>query len=75
MDIVVLTTITAGLFILIALAEPLAARLSLPYSVILAAFGLLIGAAALFLSACNTVEGVGEDLQESSRNVKDAMSD
>jgi CPA1 family monovalent cation:H+ antiporter len=49
MDIVVLTTITAGLFILIALAEPLAARLSLPYSVILAAFGILIGAAALFL--------------------------
>jgi predicted small secreted protein len=33
-----------------------------------------VGAAALFLSACNTVEGVGEDLQESSRNVKDAMS-
>lgn len=33
------------------------------------------GAAALFLSACNTVEGAGEDLQESSQNVKDAIND
>ncbi|MCC5823797.1 MAG: hypothetical protein LAT64_11925 [Phycisphaerales bacterium] len=32
------------------------------------------GVAALALSACNTVEGVGKDLQESSRNVKDAIS-
>lgn len=32
------------------------------------------GAAALFLSACNTVEGAGEDLKESSRNVKEAIS-
>ncbi len=32
------------------------------------------GAAALALSACNTVEGVGKDLQESSRNVKEAIS-
>ena len=48
MDIVLLTTITAGLFVLIGLAEPLAARLSLPYSVILAVLGILIGGAALF---------------------------
>lgn len=34
----------------------------------------LAGAAALFLSACNTVEGAGKDLQESSRNVKEAIS-
>lgn len=32
------------------------------------------GAAALFLSACNTVDGAGEDLQESSQNVKDAIN-
>jgi predicted small secreted protein len=32
------------------------------------------GAAALFLSACNTVDGVGEDLQESSENVKEAIN-
>lgn len=32
------------------------------------------GVAAVFLSACNTVEGAGKDLQEGSRNVKDAIS-
>ncbi len=32
------------------------------------------GVAALALSACNTVEGAGKDLQESSRNVKEAIS-
>lgn len=37
---------------------------------------LLVTAAAgvcLFLAACNTVSGVGKDLQESSENVKDAI--
>lgn len=37
---------------------------------------LLVTAAAgacLFLAACNTVEGAGKDLQESSQNVKDAI--
>ncbi len=33
------------------------------------------GAVALFLAACNTVEGAGKDLQEGSRNVKEAISD
>jgi|TARA_R110000782_G_scaffold48627_1_gene106379 predicted small secreted protein len=46
-----------------------------PARIVRTALLALAGAAALFLSACNTVEGVGEDLQESSRNVKDAMSD
>lgn len=32
------------------------------------------GVVALALSACNTVEGAGKDLQESSRNVKEAIS-
>lgn len=32
-----------------------------------------LGIAALALSACNTVSGVGKDLQESSKNVKQAI--
>ncbi len=48
MDIVVITTVIASLFLVIGLAEPLAARLSLPYSVLLAGLGVLIGAAAVF---------------------------
>ncbi|MBL3568156.1 sodium:proton antiporter [Rhodovulum sulfidophilum] len=48
MDIVVLTTITACLFVVIAAAEPLAARLRLPYAVILAGLGMMIGAGAIF---------------------------
>lgn len=35
----------------------------------------LAGVAALAVTACNTVEGAGEDLQESSQNVKDAIND
>lgn len=31
--------------------------------------------AALALSACNTVSGAGQDLQETSDNVKDAIED
>lgn len=48
MDIVLITTIVAALFVVIGLAEPLAARLSLPYSVILAVLGTLIGGGAIF---------------------------
>ena len=48
MDIVVLTTIIAALFLIIGLAEPLATRMRLPYSVILATLGILIGVAAGF---------------------------
>lgn len=48
MDIVLLTTIAASLFIVIGFAEPLAARLALPYSVILAVLGILIGGGAIF---------------------------
>jgi len=32
-----------------------------------------VAGAALALSACNTVSGVGEDLQEASDNVKEAI--
>lgn len=48
MDIVLLTTVIASLFIVIGMAEPLAARLSLPYTVILAVLGILIGGGAVF---------------------------
>ncbi|WP_417490152.1 cation:proton antiporter [Maricaulis sp.] len=48
MDIVLITTVIASLFLVIGAAEPLAAQLRLPYTVILAALGLLIGSAALF---------------------------
>ncbi|MGI3210033.1 cation:proton antiporter [Roseovarius tibetensis] len=48
MDIVLITTLLASLFLLIGIAEPLAARLRLPYSVILAILGILIGASAIF---------------------------
>ncbi len=48
MDIVVITTVIASLFLVIAVAEPLAARLRLPYTVILAVLGILIGVGATF---------------------------
>jgi len=48
MDIVLITTVIASLFLVIGAAEPLAARLGLPYSVILAVLGILIGAGAIF---------------------------
>lgn len=49
MDLVLLTAFTALLFLLIAAAEPVADRLSLPYSVILATIGMLIGGGAIFV--------------------------
>lgn len=48
MDIVLITTVIASLFLVIGAAEPLAAQLRLPYNVILAVLGLMIGSAALF---------------------------
>lgn len=48
MDIILLTTIIASLFLVIGAGEPLADRLRLPMSVILAVFGMVIGVAALF---------------------------
>ncbi|MCA0995103.1 cation:proton antiporter [Alloyangia pacifica] len=48
MDVVLVTAVIASLFLVIAAAEPLAARLRLPYSAILALLGTLIGAAAIF---------------------------
>ena len=46
MDLIVVIAILSGLFLAIALAEPLAARLRLPVPVILVALGMAIGAGA-----------------------------
>jgi monovalent cation:H+ antiporter, CPA1 family len=48
MDLVVLLGVLAALFIFIGLSEPLAERLRLPVSVILAVMGIAIGAGASF---------------------------
>ncbi len=48
MEIVLVTTVIASLFLVIGIAEPLAGWLRLPYSVILAVIGILIAAAAIF---------------------------
>ena len=48
MDIILVTTVIASLFLVIGLAEPFAARIRLPYSVILALLGIMIGAGATF---------------------------
>ncbi len=48
MDIILATAVMAALFLIIGAAEPMAARLRLPYSVILALLGMLIGGSAIF---------------------------
>lgn len=58
MDIVILITIIAFLFIVIGAAEPLAARLRLPYSVILAVLGILIGMGAIFFLRTNLTDAL-----------------
>lgn len=48
MDIVLVLSVVATLFLVIGLSEPLAAKVRLPFSVILAVLGSLIGFGALF---------------------------
>ncbi|GGA17499.1 cation:proton antiporter [Neptunicoccus cionae] len=48
MDIVLITTIVATLFVVIGVAEPLAARLRMPYSALLAVIGILVSVTAIF---------------------------
>jgi monovalent cation:H+ antiporter, CPA1 family len=48
MDIVIVIAVIASLFVVIGAAEPLATRLRLPYSVILALLGILIAVGATF---------------------------
>uniref|UniRef100_UPI0019693EFA cation:proton antiporter domain-containing protein n=1 Tax=Chachezhania antarctica TaxID=2340860 RepID=UPI0019693EFA len=58
MDIIVVITVIASLFLVIAAAEPFAARVRLPYSVILAVLGSLIGAGAIFLLRTNLTDAL-----------------
>ncbi|WP_172328966.1 cation:proton antiporter [Mangrovicoccus sp. HB161399] len=65
MEIVALTAITAGLFLVVGICEPLAERLRLPFSVILAIVGILIGTgSALFLRLdfANELNFIAENL-------------
>ncbi|PTX03854.1 cation:proton antiporter [Pararhodobacter aggregans] len=56
MDIVAIVAITAGLFAVIGLSEPLAERLRLPATVILALLGIAIGVASAWLIASRETE-------------------
>ncbi len=58
MDIAIIITFVVSLFAIIGVAEPLAARLRLPYSVILAILGVLIGAAASFFLYTNLTDAL-----------------
>ncbi|PYE85945.1 cation:proton antiporter [Pseudoroseicyclus aestuarii] len=49
MDIVIAVAILATFFLLIGLGEPLAAKLRLPFTVLLAGFGIAVGIGAVFL--------------------------
>lgn len=49
MDVISLVSIVAALFVVISLSEPLADRTRLPYTVVLAIIGTLIGLGAVFL--------------------------
>jgi CPA1 family monovalent cation:H+ antiporter len=51
MDVISLVGIVAALFIVISLSEPLADWLRLPYTVVLAIIGVLIGIGAASLSS------------------------
>ncbi|WP_151717771.1 cation:proton antiporter [Gemmobacter serpentinus] len=50
MEVVLIVSALAVLFVVIALAEPVAERMRLPYSVVLAVFGAALGAASVGLS-------------------------
>lgn len=49
MDVFLVVAVITSLFLVIAAAEPMAAKLRLPYSALLALLGILIGIAAIFL--------------------------
>ncbi len=58
MSIVFITTVVAALFLAIGVAEPAAARLRLPYSVMLALLGTLIGIGAGFFLATELTDAL-----------------
>jgi CPA1 family monovalent cation:H+ antiporter len=49
LSIWVLTTVVAGLLVLISVAQPMAERLRLPYTVLLAIIGVALAGLAAFL--------------------------
>ena len=48
MDVITIVGVVAGLFIIISLSEPLAERTRLPYTVVLAIIGVIIGILAIY---------------------------
>lgn len=65
MEIIALTSIVAGLFLVVGISEPLADRLRLPFSVILALVGILIGTGSgLFLTVdfANSLNFIAENI-------------
>ncbi len=57
MNVILLVGVIACLFIVIAACEPVATRLRLPYSVVLAVVGAFLGSIALYLQASGLSEG------------------
>ncbi|WP_323036698.1 cation:proton antiporter [Pararhodobacter sp.] len=58
MDIVVIVAIIAGLFVVIGLSEPVAARLRLPATVVLALMGIVIGIVSTALVTLPVPDGI-----------------
>ena len=58
MDVVALVAVAATLFVIIALSQPLAAWLRLPFTVILALVGILIGLAASYFLATDVTDAL-----------------
>ena len=67
MDIIAFSGAVALLFVVIGVSEPLAERLRLPFTVILAIMGALLGAVALALSG----SGLGDTLNPTVRRLLD----
>lgn len=58
MDIALVVTIIACLFLVIGMSEPLAARVGLPYTVVLALVGILIGVGAGYFRATDLTDAL-----------------
>lgn len=59
MDLIALVAVVACLFLLIGASEPLASRLRLPFTVVLAVVGMLLGAAALLAPSSGLADWLG----------------
>lgn len=58
MNLIAFLSVLAGLFVIIALGEPLAARLRISYTVVLAMLGIAIGAGASFLLSTDITDAL-----------------